>query len=238
MVQKKTINPQEIESILGIKIYEADETINTSEHLRLYLTLYEFNKMLYSLLLTVYNRELLSQNLDLDRPITDYFIKSSNNTYLTKHQLKGESSTKKYYSSLLYNFRLVELDCYNGDGDNINKIHGYKFITDLNFEDILYELKDTAFINSDLTVILTIENHLDEKHQQIMVNQLKTNLFDLYIFPYDKKPKYVPTLRDMLKKFIAKCLGRKLWENENIPRKPYNININNIFQAKTLSEKK
>ena len=227
MVQKKTINPQEIESILGIKIYEADETINTSEHLRLYLTLYEFNKMLYSLLLTVYNRELLSQNLDLDRPITDYFIKSSNNTYLTKHQLKGESSTKKYYSSLLYNFRLVELDCYNGDGDNIIITHGYTLVTDLNLEDILYELKDTAFINSNLPVILSIENHLDEKHQKIMVDQLKTILGDLYIFPYDKKPKYVPTLRDMLNKFIVKCSGRKLWENENIPRKPYKTNINN-----------
>ena len=227
LVQKKTINPQEIESILGTKNSETDETIKASDHLRLYLTLYEFNMMLHSLLLTVYNRELLNQNLDLDRPITDYFIKSSHNTYLTKHQLKGESSTKMYSTSLLYNFRLVELDCYNGDGDNIIITHGYTLVTDLNLEDILYELKDTAFINSDLPVILSIENHLDEKHQQIMVNQLKTILVDLYIFPYDKKPKYVPTLREMLKKFIVKCSGRKLWENENIPRKPYNTNNNN-----------
>ena len=104
LVKNKTINNQEIESILGIQNSETNETIKASEHLRLYLTLYEFNMMLHSLLLTVYNRELLNQNLDLDRPITDYFIKSSHNTYLTEHQLKGESSTKMYSTSLLYNF--------------------------------------------------------------------------------------------------------------------------------------
>ena len=231
LVKNKTINTQEIESILGIQNSETNETIKASEHLRLYLTLYEFNMMLHSLLLTVYNRELLNQNLDLDRPITDYFIKSSHNTYLTKHQLKGESSTKMYSTSLLYNFRLVELDCYNGEGDKIIITHGYTLVTDLNLEDILYELKDTAFINSDLPVILSIENHLDEKHQIIMVEQLKKILGDLYIFPYDRKPKFVPTLRDMLKKFIVKCSGRKLWENENIPKKPYNSNINNNLNS-------
>ena len=228
LVKNKTINTQEIESILGVKNNLTNGTIKASDHLRLYLTLYEFNMMLHSLLLTVYDRKILNKELDLDRPINEYFIKSSHNTYLTAHQLTGKSSTKMYSTSLLYNFRLVELDCYNGEGDNIIITHGYTFVSELDLEDILYELKETAFINSDLPVILSIENHLDERHQLIMVTKLKKILVDLYIFPYDIKPKYIPTLRELKKKFLIKCGGKKLWENIYIPKKPYNLNINNL----------
>ena len=234
LVKNKTVNTQEIESILAVQNTEKNETIKASDHLRLYLTLYEFNMMLHSLYLTVYDREKLKTNLDLDRPINEYYIKSSHNTYITKHQLAGESSAKMYSTSLLYNFRLVELDCYNGEDDNIIITHGFTLVTNLNLEDILYELKETAFINSDLPVILSIENHLDERHQIAMVNKLKSILGDLYIFPYDVKPKYVPTLREMQKKFLIKCSGKKLWENEYIPKKPYNLNINNTLNNNNL----
>jgi hypothetical protein len=175
--------------------------------------------MLNSLLLIVYDKQKIDEPLDLDRPINEYFIKSTHNTYLTSHQLVGKSSTKMYSTSLLYNFRLVELDCYNGEGDNIIITHGYTFVTDLDLDDILHELKNTAFVNSDLPVILSIENHLDEHHQKIMANKLKSILVDLYIIPYDEKPQYIPTLRDMQKKFLVKSEGKKLWENEKIPRK-------------------
>ena len=138
-----------------------------------------------------------------------------------------------YSTSLLYNFRLVELDCYNGEGDNIIITHGYSFVTELNLEDILYELKDAAFINSDLPVILSIENHLDERHQIILANKFKEILEDLYIFPYDSKPEYVPTLREMRNKFLVKCGGRKLWEKEKINKKPpQNESLNNEINIK------
>ena len=259
--RKQTINTQEIESILAVHNQSNNTIIKASDQLRLYLTIYEFYMMLHSLLLTVYDKKKLDENLDLDRPINDYFIKSSHNTYITSHQLAGKSSTKMYSTSLLYNFRLVELDCYDGDGDDIIITHGYTLVSDLLLDDILYELKDTAFINSDLPVILSIENHLDQRHQKIMANKLQSILGDLYIFPYDVKPKYVPTLRDMQRKFLVKCSGRKLWEKDYIPRKPhkqYQMEINNnlylnqmnnynnkrgqisqpLRTAKTLNEKK
>jgi len=80
-----------------------------------------------------------------------------------------------------------------------------------------------------------------------MANKIKTILRDLFIFPYDQKPKYIPNLRDMCNKFIIKCSGRRIWENEQIPRKihissevnnSYNNRYKQTQRSKTLVEKK
>ena len=234
-LSKKPFNNNDINSILSK--YNNNINIKSStgeiEQLRLYLTLYEFNMMLHSQLLTVYDRNKFNEKLDLDHPLTDYFISSSHNTYLTGHQLLGKSSTKMYSTSLLYNFRMLELDCYEGEEGEIIITHGYTLVDDLLLDDVLIELKETAFINSDLPVILSIENHLGEKYQDIMVEKLKKILVDLYIFPYDLKPDHLPNLRDLRKKFLIKCGGNKLWEKDDIPKKEhvkqfYNLSNSNF----------
>jgi hypothetical protein len=42
----------------------------------------------------VYKIEKFMEEVALDRPLTDYFINSTYNTYKTDHQLTGESSSK------------------------------------------------------------------------------------------------------------------------------------------------
>jgi hypothetical protein len=174
--------------------------------------------MLNSPLLTVYNLEKMRERLDLNRPLTDYFIKSSHNTYITGHQLSGTRSAKMYSLSLLEGYRLVELDCYNGSGDDIVITHGYTLVSKLKLDDILYELKKNAFVNSSMPVILSVENHLDEKHQNIMAKKFKEILVDLYIFPSDKKPDHLPTLKELQNKFIIKCSGKRIWTEDEIKR--------------------
>ena len=175
------------------------------------LTLRDFYAMMNSHPMTVYKKDKMRNKVDLDKPLTDYFINSTHNTYITGNQLSSYSSSKMYSLSLLEGYRLVELDCYNGEGDDIVITHGYTLVTKLSLDDILYELKKSAFINSSMPVILSIENHLDEYHQNIMAKKLKQILKNLYIFPSDEKPDHLPTLSELQNKFIIKCGGRRIW---------------------------
>ena len=212
------------------KIYEKVEKKYNTKKIEVQLNIREFNDMLNSFPLTVYNFNKFVSKLDLNQPLTDYFINSTHNTYLTGHQLKGYSSAKMYSLSLLEGYRLVELDCYNGEGDNIIITHGYTLVTKLNLVDILKEIKSSAFVKSSLPVILSIENHCDEYHQNIMAQKFKEILVDIYIFPYDKKPQYLPTLKELQNKFIIKLGGKRLWFDDEI-RKP-NIKEKYVFRGR------
>ena len=139
-LSNKSFNENDISSILIKHNQTLDNTDkDKSEPFRLFMNLYEFNMMLHSLLLTVYNTKKLNQKLDIDHPLTDYFISSSHNTYLTGHQIIGKSSTKMYSTSLLYNFRMLELDCYEGEQNEIIITHGYTLVDDLYLNDVLVE---------------------------------------------------------------------------------------------------
>ena len=222
------------------KINEIIDKINNTEirntnileenkiDLKLELNIKEFSNMLNSNFLSIYDHKKQQKEVITSHSLVDYFINSSHNTYLKGHQLKGSSDSNMYSLAVLKGFRLVELDCYNGKDDEIIITHGYTLVTKLKLEDVLIQLKENSFKNNPFPVILSIENHLDRKHQQILAQNLQKYLVDLYIFPYDSPPKTIPTLEELKYKFIVKCGGKRLYENYNIPLK---IEISNILKG-------
>lgn len=77
---------------------------------------------------SIYDLEAFNHEQDMTRPLNEYFIFSSHNTYLTKHQLYGESSVEMYNFAVVNGCRLVELDCWVRNLNIKIKIYSKMFI--------------------------------------------------------------------------------------------------------------
>ncbi|KAJ5124421.1 C2 membrane targeting protein [Penicillium bovifimosum] len=247
--------------------------------------------------------------LDLSAPLSDYFISSSHNTYLTGNQLYSDAAASAYTSVLLRGCRSVEIDVWDGeldtpstsdgetssdssdpeaeDGQGLRSklrgkmrskkdgkekaakgpkesvsskleakfddvlrrksskspqqqseevatshlpvqpeprvLHGHTLTKGTTFREICYAIRESAFVASDLPLVISLEVHASLEQQQTMVDIMQEAWKGLLVEAPSDDAK-LPPLLDLRKKILikSKCgpLGGQNLEDE--PLTPQN----------------
>ena len=141
----------------------------------------------------------------LDRPLHEYYVSSSHNTYLLGRQVAGQSSVEAYISALNRGCRCVEVDCWNGSDGQPVVMHGRTLTSQVSFADVMSTISKYAFVKSPYPLWISLEVHCNPQQQAIMAQIIKDTCGSkLVTEPLDPSAEHLPSPSQLLHRILIK----------------------------------
>ncbi|ODQ78060.1 hypothetical protein BABINDRAFT_163089, partial [Babjeviella inositovora NRRL Y-12698] len=193
-----------------------------------YMTAESFNNYLMS----NYSSHLKSIPEDMTRPLNEYFISSSHNTYLLGRQVGGESLVELYIKALQRGCRCVEIDIWDDVTGTVPIVsHGRSFTSPIDLLLVIEAIRKYAFITTPFPLILSLEVHCSPANQ-LQVKTMMQEVFGemLVMAPLDGVPK-LPSPLDLKHKILVKVKKHQL-------REPWGSSFSSTSTASAFEELK
>ncbi|KAG9234169.1 putative 1-phosphatidylinositol-4,5-bisphosphate phosphodiesterase 1 [Amylocarpus encephaloides] len=158
----------------------------------------------------------------LDRPMNEYFISSSHNTYLLGRQVAGQSSVEAYISALAQGCRCVEVDCWNGNDGQPVVMHGRTLTSQVSFRDVMSTISKYAFAKSPYPLWISLEVHCNPAQQAWMAAIIKETCGSkLVTGPLDGLPtEQLPSPSQLMNRILIKVKKPRLSEDAAMVDQP------------------
>lgn len=142
----------------------------------LHFTLDDFS----AFLLSADNAAFGDDRHDMTRPLSEYYISSSHNTYLVGHQLVGESTIEGYIRALSSGCRSVEVDIWDGEREPVIT-HGRTLTGSVPLRHVAHAIAKYAFVASPYPVIISAEMHAGIEQQSMVAAIFKEAFGDALV---------------------------------------------------------
>jgi len=146
-----------------------------------------------------------------DRPLNEYFISSSHNTYLTGWQVGGSSSAEAYMTALRHGCRCVEIDCWNGQDGHPRVTHGHTKTSAVLFSDCINAINRCAFDVSPYPLIISLEVHCDPEQQKKMVHTMEDVFGDRLLLHPPEDAHRLPSPEQLKYKILVKVKATEVY---------------------------